>query len=497
MFAHVGSSNSWFNRKPTHKALFGLFLAALIIRACTFNFFIKAGEYYNQPDATDYNFSALILRYTGTMTPPKGVPIVWRTPGYPLFMLPFYIWKGVPRTEFDVNKAAQHAVIWAQILFCSLIPIVLLYLAFLVSGSWLLAWAIGCLSVVHIGFVLSSTYLLTDALSSLIFYLFLLLLYRVWLRAGTYIGVERSWKSWRENPNVLLFLAGITLALYTWFRPMGVFVGQCTTLFILFMPAINFIDRLKKAVIFFSSVFVPLLPWYIRNYKLTGSWFFCPIQGEYLRVFSAPKIVRRVTGVNYQQAMNMLGQDLGRRMRIFAAANPGMPLIPHLLSGAVAWPWITNYPFAFASDWIQQVIKTTFDPYTYRLAKIGYGTSAYDPLEEFLTENWVEVLYKAPVSIWIRGLGWIEFISLIFVWTGFFAGLYQFILKPLYLYLKNRTPLANTTIVWLLVLPMIAFVIVPSGGFGYARLRLPVEPLILILSGIWYLQFVSPRKIVS
>lgn len=495
MISNRAASSAWYNRKPTRAALLCLFLAAFVIRSCTFHFFIKPGEYYNQPDALDYNFATLILRYTGSMTPPKSTPIVWRTPGYPAFMLPFYIWqKATPNTKFSDNAPSQHAVIRAQIALCSFIPMVLLFLAFLLSGSWLLSWAVAAISMVHIGFVTTSTFLLTDALGSLLFYVFLIYLYLTWFRAGNYLSPAQPGKAWHENPNKTLFVAGLLLAAYTWMRPMGVFVGQCTTLLLLLAPALNLVERLKRAAVFFISFFTPLLPWYIRNYRLTGSWFFCPIQGEYLRVFAAPKLVRRVTGVNYQQAMNMLGQDLGRRVKLYTLANPGAPLFIHLLSGSVALPWIKQFPLQFAYDWIQQVIKTTFDPYSYRLAKIGYGTSMSDPLEEFLTENWYETLYKSPASFWMHAIGWIEFLSMIVLWTGFFAGLYQFVLKPLYLYFKQNVPLSNTTIVWLLVLPMIAFVIVPSGGFGCARLRLPVEPLIIILSGIWYLQFVQPKN---
>jgi hypothetical protein len=170
---------NYLNTQPTAKNLSILFLLSFILRASFFFFFMQHEERYHQPDSNDYHTCAVILGLTKSFTrPDNNDPIFWRTPGYPLFLLPFYQFQGIKGGDFNANAPAQKQAIWTQIIIVSFIPLILFFLALLLTHSYPIAWITAWLSVFHIGFILASTHLLTDALASFFFYLFLLFFYK-------------------------------------------------------------------------------------------------------------------------------------------------------------------------------------------------------------------------------------------------------------------------------------------------------------------------------
>ncbi len=171
---------AFLNTKPTKTHLFILFIAAFLIRAMTMYFVVQPNKYYNQPDTPSYHTGALCLAYgNGMSTPGNNKPIFWRTPGYPLYLAFFYNWYGLQGVNLEDNKQAVLAALWVQILLCSLIPILLFYLAFMLTGIYSISWVTAWISVFHIGQVLASTYVLTEGLAVIFFYLFLLFFYKI------------------------------------------------------------------------------------------------------------------------------------------------------------------------------------------------------------------------------------------------------------------------------------------------------------------------------
>src|SRR5438046_685025 len=105
--------------KPTAKNLLLLFLIAFAVRATTFFFYVQHEERYRQADSNDYHVGALSMGLGAGMTKlQNGQPIFWRTPGYPLYLSPFYRYFGIKTADFGGNMPAQKAALWVQIFLC-------------------------------------------------------------------------------------------------------------------------------------------------------------------------------------------------------------------------------------------------------------------------------------------------------------------------------------------------------------------------------------------
>ena len=416
-------------------------------------------------------------------------PIFWRTPGYPSYLSLFYRLYGITNPQFNANTSAQKASIWFQILLCSLVPLLLFFLALLLTKSLAIAWITGLIFAFHFGFILSGCYLLTDALASVFFTLFLILFYR----GFSFIGEPK-----KSPKNILLFiaLAACMLGLYTWFRPHGEFVALLA-LFILAFCTCPWQRKLLKMTVFAITFFVCIFPWYMRNHELTGNWFFCPMSGPYLMAFSAPKIVRRISERPLDQCLKFLFAKMKRALEqeqaLAKVVSPNKIMCQELMCGRVAWPWIKKYPGYFLIDWGKEVCKTTFDLYGSQLVAFTNNSFKFDPIEEFLTEKLKLCIYKQSMPFIMRLLCWLELLFSLLVWIGLFGGLWLFLLAPLLQ--KNNLINQVTTVLWIKCGLLIGGLIMQTGGFGYARLRMPIEPLMIILSlTFWYWLFTSRLK---
>ena len=171
---------SSFSLQKRWHNLLCLFLIAILIRSLVFAFYIAPHEFYLQPDSRDYHYCACSLAAGHGMAHPDNLyPTFWRTPGYPLYLTIFYRIFGVQSLDFLKNKKQLEASIWVQILLCSLLPVLLFFLALHLTASSLLAWCVAWISVFHLGFVLATNYILSDALASLLLMIFFLFFYRI------------------------------------------------------------------------------------------------------------------------------------------------------------------------------------------------------------------------------------------------------------------------------------------------------------------------------
>lgn len=461
-----------------------LFATAILLRGGAFFFYLQHEERYRQADSSDYHICALMLSHTGNMNHPETKkPIFWRTPGYPRYLSFFYSWYGLKSPLFSENSAAQKASIWFQIFLSSFIPLIVFFLALCLTHNTTLAWISGWIFALHLGFILASGYLLTDSLAMVFFFLFLLFFYQ----AFRFIGEIDRYPI--KHMYLLLCLAALSLAIYTWMRPNGKFIAMLS-IGIMLLCQCSWKKKLLKIITFGAVFFVLLLPWYIRNYEATGKWFFCPMSGPYLLSFSAPKIVRRIAQRPLDQCLKFLFSqvktELDYRENMIALIAPHHVVPQELVCGEIAHPWIMKYPHYFMIDWMKEVCKTTFDLYSSQVVSLLNKTHTFDPIEEFLTEKLQLCLYKQPMPLLMRLIVFIEALFYLLLWIGILGGLSMFLIAPLF-----TRHLNEYTILWIQTGIMVGGLLFMTGGFGYARLRMPAEPLLVILSLTFWLWLIS------
>jgi len=463
-----------FNYLPNKKNLTILFLVSLIIKLIVFVGFIVQKERYKQPDSMDYHHCAMALTSgRGMYRLDNNRPMFWRTPGYPLYLSWFYGFFGIKSLNFSDNNKAQITSIVVQIIINSLLTILIFFLAFTLTKSLAISWVTAWISTFHPGFILTSTYLLTEGLA-----LFFIIPY--------FLFFYKSFgKNWIKN----IVLAAIFLGIFTWIRPMGQFVSIASIMIILILDKTNWKTKFKKITLFFLLFLSLISGWYIRNYKITDRCFFCPMFGLYLNTFNAPKIIRETTGITLRESIKQQyykANKIAKQEYLIAKAK-GKDLATELVHLKAALPVVLQHPFIFIKDWMKETAKTTFDLYSSQIVEFAKNTFHYDPPEEFLTEKIAECLYKQKMSPLARCIVYIELIFEILKWIGLLAGAFLFLIYPIFKKFNVSNDIKQTGLMWIKISPIIAAFLVMTGGFGYARLRLPVESLMIILSlTFWY-----------
>lgn len=478
----------------TWKKLFLLFVVAFVIRATVFFAYIQHQERYHQADSMDYHACALSLYYgKGLRRFDNNWPVFWRTPGYPLYLAFFYTLCGVSKPQFNENSFPHKVALWVQIFLSSFTPILIFFLVLSLVAIIPLAWFIAWFFVFHLGFVLASGYLLTESLAVMLFFLYLIFLYKKY----HIIGESDS----AIPPYWHIVLSALFLGAYTWMRPMGQFMALITLL-ILAIANIPFKRKLLYILLFAAIFLGSITPWIIRNYRYTGKIFFWPGSGSYLISFNVPKILRHVTGKPlgecHQQMMKEASKAVVQEYLQLKKEKPGYFVSQELVCAKLSWPWILKHPWYFMRDWMQEVCKSTFDLYANQLVHFARNTYTFDPLEEFLSEKLADCLYKYPLPFFMRFLCLFEALISLGMWIGIFLGFMLFFLQPLFYKLKVNSFKKRLFFAWLKAGIIIVAVLGMTGGFGYARLRMPVEPLLMLLSMtfwyyFWYKEFYKER----
>jgi len=262
--------------------------------------------------------------------------------------------------------------------------------------------------------------------------------------------------------------AGICLALATYTRPTGYYLG-------ILLPVMLFLAiRRSKGwrPAFASAALMGLLfaatvgGWQLRNYISTGSAQFSQAKNQYLFIAKAAAIIAMRDGISLQEAQQRLAQELA------ASHPPELPLSSQtqLLEsqGRFAQAVIAAHPVLLVRTTLQGTAANLLGPSN--LAHL-FGSDNVALREAFLRLDFARFPLRDLITVlssWTSGL-----LFLGVLYTG------------VWILLKHKG-IGNGDIA-VLVLTAAYVILVSSGPEAYSRFRMPVMPIFCVLAAGGYL----------
>jgi len=480
--------------KKEKKFLFYLFSLALILRLLVFVFYLSKNQNYYQVDSSMYHDIATSIASGKGISSTDGSPQFYRVPGYPIFLAACY----------KLFTPEHKIALYIQILLASLIPFLILLLSLVLFPLRIyLGKTVSIFSCFHLGLVLYSGFFMTESLFILFFLLFLILFLGCFdlffIKKGSlpnlsfascsdefcqgaeFINLcekieEAEEKNLFRGKLFKFFFAGLFLGIASMFRPVGHYLIVLSIVILLFS---NFkkIEKLWASTSLFLGWASIVSLWLIRNFVLTGYMFFHTLPGGHFLNLSASRVAMHVYDCSYWEAREILNKEASdlilKKESEFGSKLKDIEVCDIMLG--VATKYFKKYPFLSLKMWATDMLRTSLSLYSSELIyletkeKIDYFAKGRE-VKSFFQKYFVPDVRSKFLKIVI----YLEILMFLFILLGFFGFLIWLIFNFKYNLLNCSTALK--------VLPFMALFIVIALSGGYSRMRLPIEPFLMIFS---------------
>lgn len=435
------------NRRLTGRWTLAVFLIALLCRSVLFGYACRTPESMLQPDSGMYVELAHGLKQGGAFSYPQTPekPSVARTPGYPFFL----------STVWTIFGGELLPVVITQILLDCLSCLFIYGLSETIwKGS---GWLSGLLASVNIGMITYAHFILNDSLFVLLFVLSLLALFR-FVRGG-----EWMWAS----------LLGIAMGLGTIVRPAIVylpfFIAPLFFVFFFHRGLAGAGGRVGVTVVLFLLC---LSPWMVRNYLYYERFKLSAQSGEHLLQYIVPFVWQYSRGTPFIEGMKETSDEfLQKASEAGLKPNEANPFDVSDFQIGMAMDYLRSEPkSAILKAWIFGAVKNLFSPsiidlsYLLRIERPHFfyieGTTTLERAWNFIKgmKGWFGWAVIANIVVLVLS-------RIVQVW-----GLIQ---------MMRRKP--GEAVFFVLI---IGYFLLVSGPVGYAKYRLPFEPILIVLLAI-------------
>lgn len=427
-----------------------MFSLALAIRGAVFCYVLHDPEVILQPDSRMYISLSQGLLKNGTLAYPgtPQVPSADRTPGYPAFLA----------TILWVFGGSLLAVALIQILVDSFSCVLVYKLGeILWEGNGFLSGLLACF---NLGMITYSHFILNDSLFLLAFLFFL-------------VGLM---KCLREPSWMLSVLLGLALGAAAMIRPVITYLPLILMPFLAAASMIQHHDRFMPAAgkaLTVGIVFVVCLaPWVARNYSHYGRWSLTAQSGEHLLQYIVPFTWQYSKGVPFIEGMRQTSDAFKEK-----AAKVNLDL-------KNASPFeVSDFQVEMAMDYLREEPKTAIaKAWFFGMAKNLFAPSSIDfsyllNIERphfFYTEGRTTLERAWNFVTGMKGwFGWAVLGSMVMLVLSRAVQVWGLI------HLFRRKPWEC----FFLVL-IIGYFLMVSGPVGYAKYRLPFEPILIVFLAV-------------
>jgi len=315
--------------------------------------------------------------------------------------------------------------------------------------------------------VLYSGFFMTESLFIFLFLLFALFFFR----SGIHV----------RN----LVLSGFLLGLASLVRPVGHYIVVLALIILLLRT-----QEARVGVWFFCGWLVPVSFWLIRNFMLTGALFFHTLPGGHFLYLSAARVAMYADDTNYFKARKMLMREVHTLVKKQSKElkRPLQEIETCEAHESVARKYFLAYPYITLKVWATDIMRTCLSLYSAELLYLESGRRGIEYFDKDRTWYSMFERYFFPHTdkVWLIGLIYAEMFMFALILFGLCVGLW---------WLMRGWMVRKDRVVWRSVIAFMAIFIVMALSGGYARMRLPIEPFLIILSLYgWSLLCVGNRK---
>jgi len=461
---------------------------AFLIRFTVFNYYLGKNNNYWQVDSSTYHKIACgLLSGNGFSTSDNNniyKQNFYRLPGYPVFLASIY-------KLFNINIRDTKTVLWAQVILASFIPILIFILSLILFPNYFLAAKLASLySCVHLGLVLYSGFFMSESLFIFLFLIFLILFFRT-VSCDCHPELVSGSRNIR-NHNKNIFISGLFLGFAGLVRPVGHYLLFLSIILIILNNfnfknyKLNIKNNFKKALYLILGFIIIVSPWLVRNYIYQGKSFFHTLPGGHFLNFAAARSAMLEQNCDYNKAkvylqnkIKILAQEQKDKL------NRDLNEIEYCdLQLNLAIQYFKKYPLITIKNFLIDIFRTSFSLYS---SEILYLENNRNNIDYFSNKRTVFSLVKRYLvpetkNIDLKLLIYFEIILNLFIWLGVLGAC---VIPSLTVVAFGEDWCKDPGSLFSPFAFILLFLVIGLAG-GYARMRLPAEPLLIILAFNFY-----------